>query len=72
MAKNGTVAFVSVLPKCDFPHGSDVTPNPDAEYDFRTKDGRWGNGCRMHWLSYRMHSDLGVGKGQKLEVRTDG
>lgn len=41
---------------------------PFAEYDFRTTHGFWANGCEHHWKQHRMHEDLGIGKGQKLEA----
>lgn len=62
MAENGTVAFVSELPSCDFHPGEDHK----ARYDFRTTDGRWGNGCEAAYEANRMHPDLGLGKGQRL------
>lgn len=65
---DGTIAYVNKLPKCDFPHELEV---PNAEYDFRTTDGRWGNGCLAHYNIHRMHKELGTGKGQKLIARPD-
>lgn len=69
MAKQGTVAKVAMLPKCDFhPIHFPDRPAPDAQYDFRSKDGRWGYGCVVCWRRFRMHETLGTGKGQKLEL----
>lgn len=73
MAKNGTVAFMLVIPKCDF-NPENKTPEhddckADAEYDFLTKMGWWAYGCEAHWKKYRNYEDLGIGKGQKLELR---
>lgn len=65
MAKNGTVAVVVSLPKCDFPNCT-----KDATHDFKTKMGSWANGCREHWIQYRMSPELGLGLGQRLEVRS--
>jgi hypothetical protein len=50
------------LPKCDF------HPNEDhpAEYDFKTSQGPWGNGCREAWVLNRAYDTLGTGKGQHL------
>jgi len=62
MANNGTVAYVTELPFCDFPHPMPIK----ARYDFRTVDGRWGNGCEEHYQANRMHETLGLGKGQRL------
>jgi hypothetical protein len=64
MAKNGTVAYVDNKPKCQFTHSVPV----QAEYDFRTKSGQWAYGCELHWQMLRLHINLGVGKGQKLEL----
>ena len=66
MAKNGTIAYISEAKPCDFPHKPGT--QPDAEYDFRTTNGQWANGCDDHYKQFRMHKDLGVGMGQKLEV----
>lgn len=81
MPLNGTVAYVTQLPACNFCamiadmadlNGEPKTQITRAEYDFRTKDGRWAYGCAPHWEMYRMHPQLGVGMGQRLEVRTEG
>lgn len=40
----------------------------DAEYDFKTTSGQWGYGCETHYTVFRMFSELGTGKGQKIEV----
>jgi hypothetical protein len=54
---------VSNLPACDFcPAGRGSA----ARYDFRTRDGRWANGCERHHIQHRMHPTLGTGKGQRL------
>jgi hypothetical protein len=73
MAKGGTLAKVTQLPDCDLckhlPMDEDsVLPPRKAEYDFKTQDGRWANGCKPHYLRFRLYLDLGTGKGQKLEV----
>lgn len=67
MANNGTVAYVSKLPLCDFCKQNGI--NRPAEYDFKTDQGPWANGCELHHKKYRLHDTLGTGKGQKLEVR---
>jgi len=52
---------------CDFcKHPSSGTLQVVAEYDFKTKQGPWANGCYMHWVQYRAYPDLGTGKGQRL------
>lgn len=69
MAKNGTIAFVREIPKCDFKQwdGCEL----DAEYDFAVKFGSWAFGCEAHWKKYRLHEELGIGSGQKLVLRSD-
>jgi hypothetical protein len=71
VAKNGTVGFVDSIPKCDFnrrdPEHDEC--EADALYDFLTKMGSWAYGCEFHWKKYRAHEELGIGKGQKLELR---
>lgn len=68
MAKNGTVAYVSKLPQCDL-HAAMGAPGVEAKYDFKMKQGPWANGCEACWKDNRAFADLGLGKGQKLEVR---
>lgn len=74
MAKNGTVAYVIALPKCDICKYIDMSPpedQADAEYDVLTITGQWGNVCPPHRKTHaRYPNRLGVGIGQKLEVRT--
>ena len=67
MAENGTVAFVPRLPHCDFCKMKGI--NRPAEYDFKTSDGPWANGCENHYLKNRFFPELGLGKGQMLKVR---
>lgn len=62
MAQDGTVAYVTKLPDCDFCVQL-------AQYDFKTISAAWANGCETHYEVYRMHRELGVGKGQKLVVK---
>lgn len=64
---SGTEVEVAFLPMCDF---CDVRSTP-AEYDFRTLFGSWANGCEEHYLAYRMHKELGVGKGQRLVLKKE-
>lgn len=59
-------AYVSQLPDCDFCKMSGVTRK--AQYDFKTKDGRWANGCAIHWTNHRASMTLGTGWGQRLVV----
>lgn len=74
MAKNGTVAYVIALPNCDICQYVDLKPPAEinkAEYDVITNNGQWGNVCPDHRKTHSMHPDrLGVGIGQKLEVRS--
>lgn len=69
MAENGTIAFVNKLPLCDFCKDKGI--NRPAEYDFKTRLGPWANGCEVHYRRYQLHTELGIGKGQKLEVSRD-
>lgn len=63
------VARVARLPKCDFcRHPSEGGRQVPAEYDFKTSYGPWAHGCERHWITHRMYSDLGTGKGQRLVV----
>ena len=69
MPKNGTVAYVTNLPDCDFASmdsDGDQRCQNTARYDFRTSGGPWANGCEEHYKMYRIHSELGLGKGQRL------
>lgn len=59
-----TEVQVALVPQCQFhPNPGDEHP---AEYDFKTKYGPWGYGCREAWELNRAHPDLGTGKGQHL------
>jgi hypothetical protein len=74
MAKNGTIAYVTGLPTCQIckflPDDVDSAEPPrTAEYDFKTQEGPWAYGCEPHYKALRLYSELGTGKGQKLEVR---
>jgi len=71
VAKNGTIAYVSQIPDCDV--CKDYYRNwpsmiRKAQYDAKTASGPWANLCEFHWklLTYQK---LGLGLGQKLEVR---
>jgi hypothetical protein len=55
--------IVSNLPQCDF-------CGKDAEYDFSTVLGPWANGCEKCYKKYRRHAELGIGKGQKLILKS--
>lgn len=72
MPKNGTIAYIRILPPCNFPHpmveGQEIVK---AEYDFKTKVGPWAYGCEEHYIDNRFYDELGIGKGQKLEARPD-
>lgn len=56
-------ALVDELPTCDMP-GCDEP----AEYDAATRSGQWGNLCQTHFDD--QGCSLGLGKGQKLVVRS--
>ena len=66
MAKNGTIAYVTELPQCDFCKQGGT--NRKAKYDFRTSWGPWANGCTAHYITNRAHTELGIGHGQELVV----
>ena len=67
MPKNGTIAYLSKAPGCDFCLKSGrQTP---AKYDFLTRLGSWAYGCEAHWTEYRVFEDLGIGKGQIIEIK---
>jgi hypothetical protein len=51
------VIVVESVPTCNFCE----QPGP---YDFPTRMGPWANACQKHWEAYRIHADLGTGKGQ--------
>lgn len=63
---------VDHLPDCNFSEIDNETPcsNADclAEYDFKTQQGPWANGCKAHYLKYRLYSELGTGMGQRLVI----
>lgn len=68
MAKNGTIAHMTHIPLCDFPH---ATPTP-AVYDGKTRQGPWAYMCEDHFKSDGgTNGQLGLGLGQKLELITD-
>lgn len=64
--QNGTIAYVKELPSCDIKRpGCTGT----ASYDFQMAVGSWAFGCESCWKRTRQYATLGIGKGQKLEVR---
>lgn len=66
MAENGTIAYIDTPKYCDFVHiGSPL----EARYDFKTKQGPWANGCTTHYFEHRLYGELGMGKGQRLQMR---
>ena len=60
-------ALISRPKTCDF------HPNEDheAQYDFKTRQGPWGNGCQEAFDLNRAFDTLGTGKGQRLVVITN-
>lgn len=66
MTNNYTIAVVMELPNCDFCLRAGKGTEP-ALYDFSSRLG-WGFGCEAHYRKYRLHTELGMGKGQKLKV----
>lgn len=56
------VIEVSKLPWCDF-CADGLTL---AEYDFKSAQGPWGNGCEKHFIQWSMTGKLGTGYGQML------
>jgi hypothetical protein len=73
MAQNSTIAYVTELPECYFCKNTGTQSEKDspakAEFDFRTKTGPWAFACMAHYEANRMYPTLGLGKGQRLEVR---
>jgi hypothetical protein len=66
MLKNDTIARVTRIPNCDWPH---ETPTP-ALYDAKSRRGPWGYMCQTHFDSESL-GRLGLGIGQKLELYTE-
>lgn len=64
MAHNGTVAYVSTLPPCDF----DAT-HAKAAYDGKTTMGPWAYMCNACYSKYGV--GIGTGLGQQLAVRKE-
>ena len=64
----GEVVRMTALPECDMEHRK---PKPPARFDARTYRGAWAFMCRTHYLAYRMHTTLGVGKAQYIITRTE-
>lgn len=62
----GYTVVVLTLPTCDICTARGYSPVRKARYDFRTRQGSWANGCREHYNQYRLHTELGVGKAQRL------
>jgi hypothetical protein len=60
-----TKVVVDELPSCSFVHGT-REPEP-ALYDGATIHGPWAFMCEEHFRLYGL--GLGLGKGQRLEVR---
>ena len=74
MSKNGTVAYISTPKECDLCKTIGTQSEKDsparAEYDLKTKMGPWANVCEGHRQSHAMFKELGLGRGQRLEVRS--
>lgn len=56
-------AYIDEPRSCDF-----IPCERDAEYDFRTVNGPWANGCQEHYERFRASDQLGTGFGQRLVV----
>lgn len=63
MPENGTIAYISTPKGCNF-------CSSQATHDFKTNSGPWANGCDVHYEAFRAYLTLGIGKGQKLEVKS--
>lgn len=61
--KAGQIVVVPSIPLCDFCDQGIGEPTP-GPYDFATRMGPWGHGCKMHWELYRANPSLGTGSGQ--------
>lgn len=75
MAKNGTIAYITSPKECDICKHLGTQSEKDsparAEFDVKTKQGPWANVCAPHRATHAMYpTELGVGIGQKLEVRS--
>jgi hypothetical protein len=67
MQENGTLVYVSQLPDCDFCKESGEKVS--AQFDGKTVFGPWANMCDIHFGQFAI--GLGIGRGQKLEVKKD-
>lgn len=71
MAAKGTEAIVARIPDCDI-HKYDMhQPGVPAEYDAKTKRGPWANMCKSCFAREAAYTTLGVGRGQRLILKTD-
>jgi hypothetical protein len=57
-------ANVVKIPPCDF-------CGKEAVYDAATRQGPWAFMCTEDWLEYSDQHQLGLGKGQKLQLTTE-
>lgn len=64
MAENGTIAYVTALPKCDLK--CDNVAAYDGGLNFTSS---WAYMCESHFALYGR--GLGVGKGQRLVIKSD-
>jgi len=65
---NGQVVQMETLPACDFCRLSGIDTR--AQYDAKTNfGGSWANMCAEHWVQHRASDQLGLGLGQKLELK---
>jgi hypothetical protein len=69
MAKNGTVAYVSTIPKCDICYYSQERKITPSAYDGKTIHGPWANMCALHFSD--VGTGLGIGRGQRLILADD-
>jgi hypothetical protein len=69
MARNGTEAFVFVMPDCDIHKYDKKQPGVPAVYDAKTSRGPWAYMCQSCFNTEAMFPDLGTGKGQRLVLK---
>lgn len=58
--KDMVEAKVHTMPACDF------HDNCTAQYDFKTTQGPWANGCETAFHENKMFAVLGTGMAQRL------
>lgn len=68
----GTEVEVAKLPDCDIHKYDMKKPGVPAAYDAKTRRGPWANMCEECFPREALYTTLGVGKGQRLILKSDG